>query len=395
MKSRENKIEDIIKVIRDAAIAENVFGGLVTKAQFIKHSEGITEWDLRKAGGFLAIKNTYFPLTDKDLSVISENKRTRDYIRKLETSIGDRGLYEIELLKTVDSAIKGLKIEKRKPRNFDPIVGQNMVMELMLSDIHFGKKTETFDLWVLFNRLSNLSRIFCGEYLDKRKLGYNVNKVLLPLIGDIIESYTMHGHESALGCEFGNSVQIQTAIDYIFNLVISPIADLGVVVHIPAVTGNHDRTEQKKTFNNPGETNVTWIIYNVLKQYCLKSGYKNVTFDIPRDSYTTYDLFGKHTILYEHLDNVSSPTKNAIEGLIRKRSDQVGKMISMVRGGHWHEYVCFGRGRIIINDSVCGQDSFAKVKGYNSLPGQTINFYVDDDKIPNGFLYSYPVHLGR
>ena len=228
----------------------------------------------------------------------------------------------------------------------------------------------------------------------KTQQGYNVNEIIISLIGDVIESYTMHGGESALSCEFGNSRQIQEAMDGLFNYVILPIARTGVSIHIPAVAGNHDRTEKNRTFNYPGENYVTWIIYNAIKKYCELAGLDNVTFDIPKDSYTTYDLFGKHTILYEHLDNISSPTKKVLDELIKKRERQVEKRISMIRGGHWHELAIFDRGRAIVNESVCGQDSFAKVKGYASSPGQVINFYIDDDNLPNGYLYSYPVYLG-
>jgi hypothetical protein len=79
--------------------------------------------------------------------------------------------------------------------------------------------------------------------------------------------------------------------------------------------------------------------------------------------------------------------------IIEKRSKQLGVQIKMLRGGHWHEYVCYERGRIIINESACGQDSYAKVKGFTTTAGQVINFYVDDKKLPNSFLYSYPVYL--
>jgi hypothetical protein len=99
-------------------------------------------------------------------------------------------------------------------------------------------------------------------------------------------------------------------------------------------------------------------------------------------------------ILYEHFDQIKNTTKATIKNLIAKRSDQTGLRITMARGGHWHEYVCYDRGMGIINESACGQDSYAKVKGYNSKAGQTINFYAKDPSLPNDFLYSYPVSLG-
>ena len=78
---------------------------------------------------------------------------------------------------------------------------------------------------------------------------------------------------------------------------------------------------------------------------------------------------------------------------MEKRGRQVNKQLHMSRFGHWHEYVCYDRGRIIINESVCGQDSYARMKGFVSTAGQTINYYVDTKARPTSFYYSFPVFL--
>jgi hypothetical protein len=267
-----------------------------------------------------------------------------------------------------------------------------MTIELMLSDIHFGKKSETFDLTILKGRLSKLRDVFLSELKNKKDQGYNVERIIISLLGDIIESYTMHGSESSLSCEFGNPKQIYSAIKVMFDEIFLPLAKTGVRIDVPAVAGNHDRTEVNRTFNYPGENYMTWVIYNCLKDYCEIAGLTNVKFDIPKDGYTVVDIYG-HAVLIEHLDNLKSTAKGSLDDLMTDRSKQLGIQIKMVRGGHWHEYVCYDRGRAIINESVCGQDSYAKVKGYASTAGQTINFYVDDKKLPNAFLYSYPVFL--
>lgn len=390
---KELTIEDVKKAAKSAASDNAIHPSKVTIAMLKGQDDRITEWALRQFGGISGVKK-YFPVTNKDLAEIKKQKDVAAYINKLEKQLGDNINMEEKILNTIENAIsnlkmKPIKIKKRKESSKK----LRMAVELMLSDIHFGKKTQTFTLKILHERLEKLTTVFLEQIDLKENQGYDVSEILLPLIGDIIESYTMHGSESSLSCEFGNSRQIQEAIDGIFDYVIMPIAKTGRKIHIPAVAGNHDRTEIKRTFNYPGENYVTWIIYNALKKYCELAKLDNVTFDIPVDSYTTYALFDKHVILYEHLDNVSSPSKPILEGLIKKRERQTEQRISMLRGGHWHEYLCVDRGRIIINESACGQDSFAKVKGYASSAGQVMNFYVDDDNLPNGFLYSYPIYL--
>ena len=391
-KKPELTMDYVKDLVRKAAKDNLIHPSNVTIAMLKVQDENVTEWSLRQFGGMTGIKK-YFPVTDKDLAEIKKQKDLQAYINKLEKQLGDQLNFEEQVLKTIRTAVERLDPPKQQIPRFKPLLNKkNMTMELMLSDIHFGKKSETFDLTVLKQRLIKLKEVFLTELKYKQDQGYNVERIFLSLLGDIIESYTMHGSESSLSCEFGNPRQIYTSIKILFDEIFLPIARTGIRIDVPAVAGNHDRTEVNRTYNNPGENYMTWVIYNCLKDYCELSGLTNVTFDIPIHGYTTSEIYG-HPILFEHLDNVKSTQKNALDDLITDRSKQLGIQIKMLRGGHWHEYVCYERGRIIINESVCGQDSYAKVKGYSSTSGQVINFYVDDKKLPNAFLYSFPVYL--
>lgn len=394
-KSKEPKpltVEDVKKAVRAAAEDQLIHPSKVTLSMLKSKDDRVTEWSLRQFGGITGIKK-YFPVTTKDLAEIKKQKDIQSYVTKLEKELGEKINFEDQVLSTISEAIGMLEPKTVKiPRPKLLKNRKNMTMEAMLSDIHFGKKTEDFDLKVLRDRLRQYTKTFLSQMEYKKIEGYNVERVIIALLGDIIESFTMHGLESATSCEFGNPKQIYSAIKVLFDEVFLPIASTGLPIHVPAVSGNHDRTEQNRTFNNPGENYMTYVIYNCIKDYCELAGLENVTFDIPSSSYTTYEIYG-HTVLAEHLEHVRNTTKAALEKLLQERAKQTGKNIKMVRGGHWHEYVCYERGRFIVNESACGQDSFAKIKGYATTPGQVINFYVDDERLPNAFLYSYPVYL--
>lgn len=384
-------IDSIKKLVEKAAKANKIHPSNVNLAMLKAQNSAITEWSLRTFGGINGIRK-YFPVSEKDLAEIKNQADIKSYINKLEKQLGEKLNFETQVLDAVRSSIQALNPPKYKVPKLTKKVGKNMTMEAMLSDIHFGKKSEQFDLSVLKVRLEKFTQEFLQQLQNRRNEGYNVERIILGLLGDIIESYSMHGQESALSSEFGNSRQIYSSIEVLFNVVILPIAMTGIKIDVPAVAGNHDRTETNRTYNNPGENYVTWIIYNCLKDYCQLANLKNVTFDIPTTGFTTTIIYG-HTILFEHLDNVKSTAKGSLDDLMNDRSKQLGVQVKMLRGGHWHEYVCYDRGRVIINESVCGQDSYAKIKGYASTAGQTINFYVDDKRLPNAFLYSYPVFL--
>ena len=390
-KPAELTVDSLKDIVRKVAKDNVIHPSKVTLAMLRATDETITEWSLRAFGGVSGIRK-YFPVTDKDLAEIKKQKDIQGYINKLEKQLGEQINFEQQILETIRAEIGRVNAPTYKVPKFKPSGKKNMTMELMLSDIHFGKKTETFDLTVVSDRMARLTKVFLQEIEQKKAQGYNVERLILSLLGDIIESYTMHGSESSLSCEFGNPKQIYSAIKVLFDEVFLPIGMTGIKIDVPSVAGNHDRTEVNRTFNNPGENYMTWVIYNCLKDYCEIAGLTNITFDIPVGGFTTTEIYG-HTILFEHLDNLKSTAKEVLDKLMENRGKQLGKRIKMVRGGHWHEYVCYDRGRAIINESACGQDSYAKVKGYASTAGQTINFYVDDKNLPNAFLYSYPVCL--
>jgi hypothetical protein len=390
--SNKERLELIVKRIQEVADQMGIHPSEVTTAKFFQHVEDVTPWQLRLAGGLAGIKKSHFPVVGKDLINMREQKETSRYIAELEKQIGENSLIEQRIIDAIEASLKDIKFTKYKiPKVKKDRKKKNMSLELQVGDIHLGKKTEDFDLEVAKQRMRDFVQVFLREYDDNQKI-HNVERIILAILGDLIESFEMHGLESAIGCEFGTARQIQEVIDLLFLELIVPVAMTGQPIDIIGVSGNHDRSGLKKTMTDPGQNNWTWIIYNTLERLCKAQGLKNVTFNIPKGGYTILEIYG-NVVLYEHGDNVSSLTRRGYEQLIQDRSKQIGKMIDMGRFGHFHEYACFGRGRIIFTESLCGQDSYAKIKGYNSTPGQTINYYVETKDRPNCFYRSFPVYL--
>lgn len=270
--------------------------------------------------------------------------------------------------------VKTPKPPKKYPNRFP------MVMELLLSDLHFGKLVKEdnepcFNEKIARNRLKQVTSVFLKE-LHMAQKHYNVERIVVALLGDMIESFEMHNIESARGCEYGTAKQIWACIDALLFEVFLPLAETGIHIDVPAVTGNHDRSERKRTYENPGENNWTYIIYKTLESMLVGRGYKNVKFIIPASPYCTLDIFG-YTVLYEHFDNVRGASRESFDKLMRKRGRQLGRMVDMMRGGHFHEYNMYGNGEVIVNGSLSGSDSFADVIGYKSEPCQVLNYYLD------------------
>lgn len=269
--------------------------------------------------------------------------------------------------------------------------GKAMTIEAMLSDIHFGKKTKHFNDAICVRRLQQFRDALLME-IDTNSKTFKIDKVIVALLGDIIENATMHGVESMMGCEYSNPQQVQRAIEVLFQEVLVPLAATGLKIEVPCVTGNHDRPDERKTFHDPGLSHLTHIVYRTLELLCKTAKFKNVTFFIAEKSYLLHKIYDNH-ILYEHFDLVRSTQKKSFEDQIQKRQTQLGTIIDFFHGGHFHEYTCWDRGRIIINGSVPGPDSYSDTLGFDSHASQTINLYVKTASRPNCFYKSFPVYL--
>lgn len=388
------RIERIITAIKEVAETLQVHPSAVTKAQVKKTTTPVSDHDFKQIpGGLSAIKNAHFPIVGKELVVAKELKDTSKYIKELERDLANKLSYENAILKSI--ADLGKNLPKLKTTTAKPKIDKkkkNMIIELMVSDVHYGKLTESFNLEICRKRMQDLSLVYLDEIKQKQKT-FNVTRLVVALLGDILESFSMHGLESAVGCEFGNSRQVQESIESLFYDLIVPISKTGIEIILPCVPGNHDRHDPKKTMNMPGENNLSWIVYKMLESLAKAHKLKNVKFDITKDSYVILDIFGS-IVLYEHGDELKNTTKGTILTHMEKRGRQVNTQIHMMRMGHYHEFICYNRGQVIVNESVCGQDSYAKIKGFNSTAGQTINFYVETNNRPTSFYYAFPVFLG-
>lgn len=298
-------------------------------------------------------------------------------------------LEEWENRENILDAIKGAakdvsKLAKTKPVKLPKFKKdqKGMTLELLISDVHVGKLTKIFNHEILKRRLKQISDTTIKE-MQRAAEHYKIDKIVLAFLGDMIESATMHGTESSKGCEFGNSRQVQECLTLCFQLIVVPIskaaAQLGAEVECVGVTGNHDRTEEHRTYNNPGEENVTWIIYKTMEEFSNVAGLQNVSWKIPEEPYQLIDIYGEK-VLYEHYDNAKGNTRAALEALLAKRVNQLKTPISFMRGGHFHEPTEFGLGKIQTNGNVPGNDGYSTVLGFDCEPSQTLNFYIERSK---------------
>lgn len=330
------------------------------------------------------------------LQKIMENRRlsnSKNNISKENRIILDHLANQKDLIEELKDTLKGMKFNKptivKVPKSKNK---RNMTQEIMITDIHYGKKTKKVNLSVIRDRVKRAATAALKE-LDRYQHSYNVNDIVLFIGGDILENADFHGKESTKCSEFGTNEQIVSAVISLFEDLVTPIVSSGRNITAIAVTGNHDRDDEKKTFHYPGLYHKTYIIYTLLEYMCKLAGYKNITFNIPEGVYATHYIYND-LILYEHLDNVDGGLqRKSMLYHMAKRSGQIGKVVKFMRGGHYHELTMFGRGTVIVGPSIPGNDSYAEIKGFSSEAGIVINYYVENSDRPDSYYHSFPVCL--
>ena len=337
----------------------------------------------------------------RTLTQMARTRKSSSNIRKENDLLKEHLNFISDAKEAASDIIKKGKIERIK---YDKLVKRdtskkNMCKEILLSDLHYGKLVKShdnndvsFNAEIARKRMSYLADIFIREIKDDQKT-FNVERIIVALMGDIIESYTMHGLESAKGCEFNNAEQIVSSVKSIFSDFLLPVAALGIPITLPCIPGNHDRTGYEKTYNQIGRDYMTFIIYSMLEDLCKAAKVTNVEFIITNQSYVILDIFGDK-ILYHHGDLATKGVGHSkLKNFRRDVEDQVGFKIHGSRSGHTHEYVVFGRGEDIVNGCLVGQDDYAHNKGYSTEASQTINDYIDTKKERTKFYKSFAVSL--
>ena len=314
--------------------------------------------------------------------IVKENKHVLSYLEKRQDLLSEIRDLVANTKFTKPQIIKP-KIDKKK---------RKMTIETMLTDLHYGKKSKTFNEKVARQRMQKFGQVTLSE-IERYSKHYNVERIITFLGGDIIENAEFHGVESRRASEFGNSEQVVLAVRSIFEDYIVPVVSTGIPNDFICLAGNHCRNSQEPTFQDPGRESLSFIIYNMLADMCKLAGFKNVKFIIPDGVYHVDDIYGA-PILYEHGDRMKGGiNRKGAESHLSKRSKQVGKLIRFGRFGHFHEKTMFGRGRIIFNASLAGQDGYSEILGFDSEASLTINYYIETNERPDPFYHSFPVCL--
>lgn len=308
-------------------------------------------------------------------NAMAENARLRKDVKALSEAVGDRDGFLDALARIAD------ELPDRPPIDFRNYMGSGqgtpITVEVLLSDLQIGKLSPGYNTNVARKRLFEFGRAALFQIEQKATCGYRIERVVLGLLGDIIESDKKHKN-SARATDTSTAEQLFDAQQALLEFVIEPLARLGIPMEIVAITGNHDHDDHGLNMFEPGKNHLSWCMYRSLELITTRLGYANATWVIPEGSYAIVDFYGQKA-LYEHGVGVSV-TEASMKAHKIKRSEQEKQHVTYFRMGDKHTVTSFNAGQLVVNGAFFGASAggteYSGISGYSSVPAQWMGFHV-------------------
>lgn len=276
---------------------------------------------------------------------------SRDRLEEFRLELKNQLLAYAELHPLDDSLKQLITTAKKSPSNHK----STEESVLILSDIHGGKKTETYNLDVMKTRM-----VRAGDAVKSinrfMRSGYNLEVLHIMLLGDMVDGEDIFPGQ-AHQLEVPVVDQILNVNDALSDLIVS----LGTVykkIIVHGVRGNHGR----KSKDSAPSTNFDTILYHMLE---LKfKGVDKVKFDISHDFYNVVDIQGKKFMMI-HGHQISMYLNIPFYGLQRATASWTGSFkenFDYLVAGHFHitGMIPWNHKKILLNGTFVSSDDFGR-----------------------------------
>jgi|SRR5665213_172428 hypothetical protein len=385
-------VRDILKDIEKISEKLQLEPYQLSKAEFKEFSK-VSEWDLRKVGGYQTLLTTYFPMSDKNLKDIQIGKQRKSYVSKLEKQYGTWEAFAEQL---TDSLVKRLETMRVEPRILNEKATKDYIKSISKTDLH---DTSPRSVVVALTDLHFGTNVDKAELGGKNEFNWNIGARRFGFIMEQLQTYKMelrHLHEEVVlllgGDLIGGIIHNQEGPDYdlitfqvngalsYFIQAFEHLKAFYPKVRVVCQPGNHGRMMHKQSKDralSQKYDSFENIIFYAMSQY-----FKNdpkVEIIVPKTPYAEVTVQG-HRIYMTHGDGVfvtGNPGKSINTDNINKQVQRVNeteykekrKPFEVFVFGHVHQAAHFqvsSGAHIIINGSMIGTDSFAQGVGITS-----------------------------
>ena len=244
---------------------------------------------------------------------------------------------------------------------------------------------EDYNTEIAIKRLQKYTESAIFKIKQYQKLGYKVERIVLAMLGDIIESSEKHKN-SARATDTSTPAQIQNSIENLYKYLIVPLGNLQIEMDVICVTGNHDWNDHGINMFYPGREHYSWIIYKTLELLSKEVGFNWMNYNVAEGCFAEHQIYG-HTIVYEHGVGVNVDHKK-MQTRADSRAKQLQKHVTYFRMGDKHNVSRFNEDTLVCNGAFFGGDSkgveYSGINCYTALAGQIMFAYVPrkDERLP-------------
>lgn len=306
-------------------------------------------------------------------------------------SVGSQFLAAMDQHFNTKQSTKSQKFTRTKPPKGK---AQGGVPTLLLSDWHWGEVVDPnqiegmneFNIQIARERADRVINTALDS-LFTHQSGLSYDGIVLALAGDMCSGTI---HDELKNTNEMNMFECVLDLSAKLTGAILEMADNFPAVYIPAVVGNHGRTDKKVTCKNAVKDNYDWLLYNfVMRQVQAKLGTNcNVTFDISDSLDLRYRVYGTRYLL-THGDRIKDSTSNSgffpslLEVSRRKQQRAVqsgAEPFDYLLCGHFHRLAAFGD--VIVNGSLKGYDEYVYSNSLDiERPAQALWRTTPDNKV--------------
>lgn len=364
--------------IAAAARANGVPESAVTAVMFWGSAKDITEWEVRKLGGFATLKKQLFPFrpAEDDVSAFWLKSDQAADNKALRTALREEAFFRA--LEKYSARVFSGKIVPSK-KNFKK-ASTERVITAVLSDLHFGSDIRLEETGHQYQKVEESRRLAkIVKEVASFKIQYRASTELeLLVLGDVIQNQLHDARDGAALAE-----QCARAI-HLLSQAVGYLAGNFKKVRVRCSTGNHGRNtaRHKERATLDKWDSIETIVYYSVKMACKEL--KNVEFFIPKTPFVTYSVFG-HNVFCTHGDgtlNVGNPGKSISIAAFENQTNKINASLldreeySIFIVGHVHtaSTTHLSNGAVMLtNGALCPPDQFATSLGImESSAGQYV-----------------------
>lgn len=311
-------------------------------------------------------------------------QRSNNQLRKIQRQTLDPVLQLDDVLKGITKAVTTQEIKTEKLATFkENPSSQNAIVEVLFSDFQIGKVGQYYNTDLAKRAISKYGKEVVKN-ISERSGKYKYDKIVLAMLGDLLEDHLKHGVQSAMATDSGLSEQISNATLLIWNHVIKPLAKLGIPMEVICIAGNHGSSQHKgMDMYKAGLFSYDYPIYKTQEALCKEAGLNHVNFIIPEGVFGYTDFYGNWAV-YEH-GYFNSATEKSMEDQMKKRGQQMKRHVEYFRCGDMHHLCSYDCHKLVLNGAFFGTDTdgveYSGIIGFNSVPAQAMMFHTPEKSL--------------